>query len=109
VKLRFGPFFYLPLAALHASLALRLFAGYAGGPARRALFEDENLAFLSPTGDQLALRIGETRDYRVDYPESKGWLAESGALKPALFVIAWVLIIGVLFYLYRRTRRSRGV
>src|SRR5690349_642242 len=88
---------------------LKSTAGYAGGPARRALFEDENLAFLSPTGDQLALRIGETRDYRVDYPESKGWLAESGALKPALFVIAWVLIIGVLFYLYRRTRRSQGL
>jgi len=88
---------------------LKSTAGYAGGPARRALFEDENLAFLTPNGGQLALRIGETRDYRVDYPESKGWFAESGALRPALFVIAWALIIGVLVYLYRRTRRSQGL
>lgn len=93
----------------HGGAWLKSTAGYAGGPARRALFEDENLAFLSPAGGQLALRIGETRDYRVDYPEQKGWLAESGALKPALFVIAWVAIIGVLFYLYRRTRRSQGL
>ncbi|MGH8441711.1 MAG: cellulose biosynthesis cyclic di-GMP-binding regulatory protein BcsB [Nevskiaceae bacterium] len=88
---------------------LKSTAGYAGGPARRALFEDENLAFLSPVGGQLALRIGETRDYRVDYPETKGWFAESGALRPALFVIAWAAIIGLLVYLYRRTRaRAQG-
>lgn len=86
---------------------LRSTAGYASGPARRALFEDENLAFLAPNGGQLALRIGETRDYRVDYPENKGWFAESGALRPALFVVVWALIIAGLVYLYRRTRRSR--
>lgn len=86
---------------------LRSTAGYASGPARRALFEDENLAFLAPNGGQLALRIGETRDYRVDYPENKGWFAESGALRPALFVAVWALIIAGLVYLYRRTRRSR--
>jgi len=88
---------------------LRSTAGYASGPARRALFEDENLAFLSPNGAQLALRIGETRDYRVDYPENKGWLAESGALRPALFVVVWAFIIAGLVYLYRRTRRSRDL
>jgi Bacterial cellulose synthase subunit len=87
---------------------LRSTAGYASGPARRALFEDENLAFLAPNGGQLALRIGETRDYRVDYPETKGWFAESGAWRPALFIIAWVVIIAGLVYLYRRTRRSQG-
>jgi hypothetical protein len=88
---------------------LKSTAGYAGGPARRALFEDENLAFLSPVGGQMALRMGETRDYRVDYPESKGWFAESGALRPALFIIAWVVILAGLVYLYRRTRRSQGL
>jgi hypothetical protein len=87
---------------------LKSTAGYAGGPARRALFEDENLAFLAQNGGQLALRIGETRDYRVDYPEEKGWFAESGALRPALFIIAWVVIIAGLVYLYRRTRRSQA-
>lgn len=92
----------------HGGVWLKSTAGYGGGPARRALFEDENLAFLAPNGGQLALRIGETRDYRVDYPESKGWFAESGALRPALFVIAWVIIIAGLVYLYRRSRRSQG-
>ncbi|MGQ0587009.1 MAG: cellulose biosynthesis cyclic di-GMP-binding regulatory protein BcsB [Gammaproteobacteria bacterium] len=87
---------------------LKTTAGYAGGPARRALFEDENLAFLSPAGGQLALRLGETRDYRVDYPEAKGWFEESGALRPALFVMAWAVIIAGLVYLYRRTRRAQG-
>ena len=95
-------------ASGHGGVWLKSTAGYASGPARRALFEDENLAFLSPNGAQLALRIGETRDYRVDYPESKGWFAESGALRPALFIIAWVVIIAGLVYLYRRTRRSQG-
>jgi len=85
---------------------LKSTGGYATGPARRALFEDENLAFLSPAGGQLALRIGETRDYRVDYPESKGWFAETGALRPVLFVLAWVIVIGLLVYLYRRARRT---
>jgi hypothetical protein len=51
VKLQFGPFFYVPLAALHASLALRLFAGYAGGPARAegALFNALALALFAAT------------------------------------------------------------
>lgn len=31
IKLAFGPVFYLPLAALHASLLLRLFAGFDSG------------------------------------------------------------------------------
>lgn len=91
----------------HGGVWLKSTAGYASGPARRALFEDENLAFLAPNGGQLALRIGETRDYRVDYPDNKGWFAESGALRPALFVVVWALIIAGLVYLYRRTRRSR--
>jgi hypothetical protein len=95
-------------ASGHGGVWLKSTAGYAGGPARRALFEDENLAFLATNGSQLALRMGETRDYRVDYPESKGWFAESGALRPALFIIAWVVIIAGLVYLYRRTRRSQG-
>ena len=34
IKLAFGPVFYLPLAALHASLMLRLFAGFDAGPWR---------------------------------------------------------------------------
>jgi hypothetical protein len=92
----------------HGGVWLKSTAGYSGGPARRALFEDENLAFLAPNGGQLALRIGETRDYRVDYPEAKGWFDESGALRPALFIVAWVVILGGLAYLYRRTRRSQG-
>jgi hypothetical protein len=96
-------------AAGHGGVWLKSTAGYSGGPARRALFEDENLAFLAPNGGQLALRIGETRDYRVDYPESKGWFEESGALRPALFILAWVVIIAGLVYLYRRTRRAQGL
>jgi hypothetical protein len=56
----------------------------------------------------MALRLGETRDYRVDYPEEKGWFAASGALRPALFVIAWVIILGGLVYLYRRSRRAQA-
>ena len=36
IKLQFGPWFYLPLAMLHASLALRLFGGFTH-PALRAL------------------------------------------------------------------------
>ncbi|MDE2605314.1 MAG: hypothetical protein KGL68_05245 [Burkholderiales bacterium] len=36
VKLAFGGFFYLPLAALHLTLLLRLAAGFADFPARRA-------------------------------------------------------------------------
>ena len=87
---------------------LKSTAGYSSGPARRALLEDENLAFLGPTGGQLALKLGETRDYRVDYPEAKGWFDETGALRPALFIIAWVVIIGLLVYLYRRSRRLKG-
>jgi hypothetical protein len=35
VKLAFGNFFYLPLAALHASLLLRLLAGLSSFDARR--------------------------------------------------------------------------
>ena len=35
VKLRFGTFFYVPLAALHASLVLRLAVGFLDFPARR--------------------------------------------------------------------------
>jgi len=87
---------------------LKTTSGYASGPARRTLLEDENLAFLGPTGGQLALKIGETRDYRVDYPEAKGWFEDTGALRPALFAIAWAAIIGLLVYLYRRTRRQGG-
>lgn len=92
----------------HGGVWLRSTAGYASGPARRALFEDENLAFLGVGGSHMALRLGETRDYRVDYPEEKGWFAESGALRPALFVIAWVIILGGLVYLYRRSRRPQA-
>lgn len=57
VKLQFGLFFYVPLAALHASLALRLFAGYAGGPARAqgALFNALALALFAATAVGAAL------------------------------------------------------
>jgi hypothetical protein len=57
VKLRFGAFFYVPLAALHASLALRLFAGYAGGPARAqgALLNALALALFAATAIAAAL------------------------------------------------------
>jgi hypothetical protein len=34
LKLRFGPWFYLPLAALHGTLAWRLGAGWADAAAR---------------------------------------------------------------------------
>jgi len=87
---------------------LKTTAGYASGPPRRALLEDENLAFLGPTGGMLALKIGETRDYRVDYPEAKGWFEETGAVRPALFIVAWAVIIGLLVYLYRRSRRLKS-
>ena len=87
---------------------LKTTGGYLNVPSRRALFEDENLAFLGPQGVQSALRIGATRDYRVDYPEAKGWFTATGAARTALFVIAWVLILGLLVYLYRRTRSHRG-
>jgi hypothetical protein len=87
---------------------LKTTGGYLNVPARRALFEDENLAFLGPQGVQSALRVGAARDYRVDYPEAKSWFTATGAARTALFVIAWVLILGLLVYLYRRTRRHRG-
>ena len=95
-------------ASGHGGVWLKTTNGYTGGPARRTLLEDENLAFLGPTGGQLALKLGETRDYRVDYPEAKGWFDETGALRPALFIIAWAVIIGLLVYLYRRSRRLKG-
>lgn len=84
---------------------LRTTGGYLNVPSRRALFEDENLAFLGAQGVQATLRVGTARDYRVDYPEAKGWFSATGAARTALFVIAWVLILGLLLYLYRRTRR----
>ena len=95
-------------AAGHGGAWLKTTGGYLNVPSRRALFEDENLAFLGPQGVQAALRIGATRDYRVDYPEARGWFTATGAARTALFVIAWVLILGLLIYLYRRTRSHRG-
>jgi hypothetical protein len=69
VKLRFGAFFYVPLAALHGSLALRLFAGYAGGPARAegALSNALALALFAATavGAAFAWRRQEARPRRT--------------------------------------------
>jgi hypothetical protein len=95
-------------AAGHGGAWLKTTGGYLNVPQKKALFEDQNLAFLGPQGLQSALRIGASRDYRVDYPEAKGWFSATGAARTALFVIAWVLIIGLLVYLYRRTRAHRG-
>ena len=92
----------------HGGAWLKTTGGYLNVPKKKTLFEDQNLAFLGPQGLQSALRIGATRDYRVDYPEAKGWFSATGAARTALFVIAWVLILGLLVYLYRRTRRHRG-
>lgn len=92
----------------HGGAWLKTSGGYLNVPSRRALFEDENLAFLGPQGVQSSLRVGAARDYRVDYPEAKGWFTATGAVRTALFVVAWVLILGLLFYLYRRTRSHRG-
>jgi hypothetical protein len=84
---------------------LKATGGYASVPAKRTLFEDQNVAFLGPRGVLAALKVGSTRDYRVEYPDAKGWFAATGAWRTALFVIAWVLVLGLLIYLYRRTRR----
>lgn len=92
----------------HSGAWLRTTGDYLIAPPRSVLFEDENVAFLGPQGVQAALRIGSTRDYRVDYPEAKSWYAASGAWRTAIFVIAWLLVAALLMYLYLRTRRHRG-
>jgi hypothetical protein len=91
----------------HGGAWLRTTGGYANVPAKRTLFEDENVAFLGPRGVQAAMKVGSTRDYRVDYPDAKGWFSATGAWRTALFVIAWVIVLGLLIYLYRRTRQHR--
>ena len=57
VKLQFGGFFYLPLAALHASLLLRLVAGLSSFAARRsgALFNALAIALFALTVAAAAL------------------------------------------------------
>lgn len=95
-------------AAGHGGAWLKTTSGYASVPAKRTLFEDENVAFLGRQGVQTALKVGSTRDYRVDYPDAKGWFSATGAWRTALFVIAWVLVLALLIYLYRRTRRHRA-
>lgn len=91
----------------HGGAWLRATGGYANVPSKRTLFEDENVAFLDARGVQAGLRVGSTRDYRVDYPDAKGWFSATGAWRTALFVVAWVTVLGLLIYLYRRTRRHR--
>jgi hypothetical protein len=95
-------------AAGHGGAWLRTTGGYANVPDKRTLFEDENVAFLGKRGVQTALKVGSTRDYRVEYPDARGWFSATGAWRTALFVIAWVLVLALLIYLYRRTRRHRG-
>jgi hypothetical protein len=95
-------------AAGHGGAWLRTTGGYANVPDKRTLFEDENVAFLGKRGVQTALKVGSTRDYRVEYPDAQGWFSATGAWRTALFVIAWVLVLALLIYLYRRTRRHRG-
>lgn len=95
-------------AAGHGGAWLRTTGDYVSRPPRRLLFEDENLAFLGPRGVQAALRIGQTRDYRVEYPDEKGWYGASGAWRTAAFVVAWLLVAALLVYLYLRTRGHRG-
>jgi hypothetical protein len=65
LKLHFGGWFYLPLAALHGSLALRLFVGI-GDPAVRALGAQLNAAsvllfLLTLAGSALAWRLRQGR------------------------------------------------
>jgi len=92
----------------HGGAWLRTTGGYANVPDKRTLFEDENVAFLGRRGVQTALKVGSTRDYRVEYPDAKGWFSATGAWRTALFVVAWVVVLALLIYLYRRTRRHRG-
>ena len=95
-------------AASQGGAWLKTTGGYANVPSRTTLFEDENVAFLGPRGVQMALRVGSAKDYRVDYPEAKGWFNATGHWRTVLFVVAWLLVAALLVYLWSKTRRHRG-
>ena len=73
VKLQFGGFFYVPLAALHASLAVRLLWGAADFAARAgATFNAAAIALFAATvvGAAVAWRIKHTRRARRTRPDA---------------------------------------
>jgi hypothetical protein len=92
----------------HGGAWLKTTGGFINVPGKRMLLEDENVALLGPRGVQMALRVGGARDYRVDYPDAKGWFSATGKWRTVLFVIAWLLVAALLLYLYLKTRRHRG-
>lgn len=81
---------------------LRSGDGWRSAPSARLLFEDENVALLDPRGTGLALRVGAARDYRIDYPETRGWFDATGKWRTALFVLGWLVLAALLLILFRR-------
>lgn len=81
---------------------LRSADGWRSAPSTRALFEDENVAILGPKGVTLALRVGPARDYRIDYPEARGWFEATGKWRTTLFVLGWLVLAALLLFLFRR-------
>jgi hypothetical protein len=81
--------------------------GFASLPSQRLLFEDEDVALLDREGVQMALRVGPTRDYEVDYPEADSWFDAAGRTRVLLFIVAWLVIASVIVYLLRASRRHR--
>lgn len=89
-------------AAGHGGAWLRSADDWRSAPSVRLLFEDENVAILEPRGTGLALRVGAARDYRVDYPEARGWFDATGRWRTALFVLGWLVLAALLLFLFRR-------
>jgi hypothetical protein len=92
----------------HGGAWLKAAPGYANLAHGRMLLEDEQVALLGPRGVQLGMRIGATRDYRVDYPDAKGWFPATGAWRTMAFAVAWIAVAGLLLWLYLKTRRHGG-
>jgi len=84
---------------------LRTSSGYGNLPDQHLFFEDENVALLDRRGVQMALRVGPSKDYQVEYPEAVSWFDSHRRLRIVLFVLAWLAAAMAVIYGLRRARR----
>jgi hypothetical protein len=78
-------------------------------PRKPLLMEDENFAVFDDRGTVMAANIGARSVFTVEYSEEKTLLGFGVSSRYVMFGIVWILVVAVVLYLLRQTRRhSRG-
>lgn len=90
-------------------LWLKTRENFEGLPATEMFLEDENVAILNHKGVAFALRSSPRAAVKIAYTGKSRWQAWLGKYRLAIFVTLWILLVVLIAYLLRMSRRhSRG-